>query len=92
MDKTSLFYSQNAESYINESFTFDMGKFYNFSDTVISQQNLKTALDAGFGSGRDMLYFKSKGLEITGIDNCQEFVEKAKEKGLNVYQEKLPAI
>lgn len=92
MDKTSLFYSKNAENYINESFTFDMGKFYNFSDTVISQQNLKTVLDAGFGSGRDMLYFKSKGLEVTGIDNCQEFVEKAKEKGLNVYQERLPFI
>ena len=30
-------------------------------------------LDIGFGSGRDMIYFKSIGYEVEGIDTSLEF-------------------
>ena len=41
-------------------------------------------LDIGFGSGRDIKYFTSKGHNVEGIDIDEEFVEYAKSIGMNV--------
>ena len=37
-----------------------------------------TVLDLGCGPGRDLAYFKSKGLEAVGLDGSKEFVEMAR--------------
>ena len=43
-------------------------------------------MDIGFGSGRDSLYFQSKGYEVYAIDPEEEFVEHGKELGIkNVF-------
>lgn len=45
-----------------------------------------TILDLGFGSARDMLYFKSLGFSVYGIDPCLNFYKHALELGLdNIY-------
>lgn len=89
---TQDYYANNANAYIAESMTFDMTKFNNFTDQIIKDKELKTILDLGFGSARDMLYFASQGLNVTGIDSCDEFVSQAKDKGLDVYKENLPYV
>lgn len=75
------FYSKNATEYIEESKLFDMTPFYSF---VEKHFKFGTMLDFGFGSGRDMLYFKEKGFKISGMDACHEFVQNGKECGLDV--------
>ena len=45
-----------------------------------------TLLDIGFGSARDMQYFKSKGFDVCGIDPTKAFCENAQKLGLLVVQ------
>ena len=76
------FYSKNAKEYILKTKDIDMSEAYDF---FLKYANKKgKLLDIGFGSGRDMLYFKSVGFEVEGIDPQPEFVEEAKKLGLNV--------
>lgn len=76
------YYSKNAKKYIEETKDCDMSKQYEFFEKNL---NGKEILDLGFGSGRDMLYFKEKGLHVEGIDPCIEFCEHASNLGLQVF-------
>lgn len=84
----NLYYQLNSDSYIQDSQSFNMNSFYNFVEPLLNKKD--NILDIGFGSGRDMLYFKSKGFNIKGIDNCSNFVEYGLKLGLNVSKETLP--
>lgn len=42
--------------------------------------------DIGFGYAQALLYFKSKGIEVAGLDPAPQGVEYAKAQGLDVYQ------
>ncbi len=75
------FYHLNPQEYIKATFKADMSNEYRFY-----LQHLKPKgkiLEIGFGSGRDMLYFKNNGYDVYGIDIEDEFVEHAKGLGLN---------
>lgn len=82
MDKTNFYYKQNYEAFIDNTFTCDMEEQYNFFFKNLSKE-AKTILDLGFGSARDMLYFKSRGFEVYGIDVVDEFCRHAQSLGLN---------
>lgn len=74
------YYDKNAKQYIEETKNCDMSQLYVFFEKQIN--GAKSILDIGFGSGRDSVYFKNKGYDVTSIDTCSEFVEYAKNIGL----------
>ena len=80
--KTKQYYSTNYKEYISSTQNVDMTEHYNRFLPYLSKG--AKILDIGFGSGRDMLYFSSKGYNVFGIDNVSEFVDNGKANGLNV--------
>ena len=80
--KTKQYYSTNYKEYISTTQKVDMTEHYRRFLPYLSQG--AKILDVGFGSGRDILYFESKGYNVLGIDNVSEFVDNGKANGLNV--------
>lgn len=75
------YYDKNSIEYINNTLNCDMSNIYNFFEPyLINSHNI---LDIGFGSGRDMIYFKNKGLDVYGIDPSIEMCNNAKRIGLS---------
>ncbi len=84
-EDTKEYYNENAKEFIESTFECNMKLQYEFFLRHIN--NNAKILDVGFGSARDLLYFKSHGYDVYGIDVVYEFVKNAKDKGLNnVYQ------
>lgn len=82
MDKTKEYYINNAKEFIDNTYKCDMSLMYEFFESKLNKNNV-TILDLGFGSGRDLEYFASKGYEVYGIDPIEEFCNKLKAKGYN---------
>ena len=80
--KTKQYYSTNYKEYISSTQSVNMTEHYSRFLPYLSHG--AKILDVGFGSGRDMLYFASKGFNVFGVDNVSEFVDNAKAKGLKV--------
>ena len=79
------YYSKNYKECINKTKNVDMKEYYNVFEMYLKHDS--KILDVGFGSGRDSLYFNSKGYNVYSIDPIKEFYDNAKELGLtNVYQ------
>ena len=76
------YYSDHSEEYIESTIGIDMSYAYSMLEPLLPKGG--SLLDVGFGSGRDMLYFKTKGFVVSGIDTEPHFVEHAKQLGLNV--------
>jgi tRNA G46 methylase TrmB len=57
--KTKQYYSNNYKEYISSTQKVDMAEHYSRFLPYLFQG--AKILDIGFGSGRDMLYFASKG-------------------------------
>ena len=76
------YYNENAKKFINETFDANMKEQYELLEKYLSGSNIKL-LDIGFGSGRDSLYFMSKGYDVTSIDPVSEFCDHGIEIGLN---------
>ena len=85
------YYQEHAKDFIKDTFDCDMSEQYRFFEKYLNEKG--TILDIGFGSGRDSLYFQSKGYDVYAIDPEDEFVNHAKELGLrNVYKLKAEEI
>ena len=78
----SNYYDINAKEYIQNTINCDMSLHYLKFLRFLPKTG--KILDVGFGSGRDMIYFKSLGYEVEGIDTSIEFVNNMKEQGFNV--------
>lgn len=78
------YYELNAQRFINETKDCNMDIQYNFFLKHLNK-NEGLLLDVGFGSGRDMFYFKSLGYEVEGLDPTKEFINLVKNE-FNVYQ------
>ena len=76
----SGYYSEHSGEYIASTIGIGMSTVYALFEPLLKGKRI---LDVGFGSGRDMLYFKSKGYEVFGIDTESAFVQHAKEVGLS---------
>jgi SAM-dependent methyltransferase len=72
---TIQYYNKNAQTYFESTVSLDMGKLY---EPFL--QHLKPGakiLDAGCGSGRDSLFFKNHGFQVTAFDASEEMVKLA---------------
>lgn len=78
----SNYYDINAKEYIENTINCDMSFHYQKFLKYLPKNG--KILDVGFGSGRDMIYFKSLGYVVEGIDTSVEFVKNIKEQGFNV--------
>lgn len=76
------YYEEHAEEYIASTIDKDMGAAYAMVRKYIPSNG--KILDVGFGSARDMIYFRKNGYQVSGIDNCNSFVLKAKGLGFDV--------
>lgn len=76
------YYKEHSKEYIIKTKAVDMSEAYKFFLKYADKKG--KLLDIGFGSGRDMIYFKSIGFEVEGIDPQPEFVEEALKLSLNV--------
>lgn len=71
------YYDLNAEEFFNGTVDADMTIHYDkFLNAVPEKANI---LDAGCGSGRDTLMFKSLGYDVTSIDGSAEMCRLASE-------------
>lgn len=78
------YYKDNKLEFIKNTINCDMSFHYNLFEKYLNN-NAKTILDIGFGSGRDSLYFSNK-YEVYSIDPVEEFCNHGKELRLkNVY-------
>ncbi len=77
------YYSEHSKEYIDNTKDANMTNLYSFFEKYLPT-NSKSILDIGFGSGRDSLYFTSKGLKVLSIDPTPEFCEYGTSIGLNV--------
>lgn len=76
------YYEENAREYIEETINYDMSKSYcNFLKYLHKDASI---FDIGFGSGRDLIYFKSLGYSVSGIDIVKAFVDRMKEMKFDV--------
>lgn len=78
----SNYYDINAKEYIESTINCDMSFHYQKFLKYMPKEG--KILDIGFGSGRDMIYFKSLGYDVEGIDTSTEFVKNMKDKGYKV--------
>lgn len=74
------YYKEKKDSFINDTINCDMSSQYDLFEKYLNN-DAKTILDIGFGSGRDSLYFSNK-YEVYSIDPLEEFCSHAIELGL----------
>ena len=85
MSINSKYYEEHAKEFMEDTFACDMSVQYHFFEKHL--KNAKVIMDLGFGSGRDSLYFLSKGYEVYAVDPTKSFCENAKKLGIkNVFQ------
>ena len=63
---TRKHYQENSENYINATKDVDMSFQYNLFIPRLKKGGC--ILDIGFGSGRDMLFFKENGFQVFDIE------------------------
>ena len=85
----SNYYEKNASKYIEDTINCDMSEQYKFFLKNMPKKGM--ILDIGFGSGRDMKYFKSLGYEVEGIDPTISFVNNLKDE-FDVYHKRVEDI
>ena len=78
------FDKENSIEYIEKTINTDLSEQHAFFEKYLKPNC--SILDVGFGSARDMLYFKHKGYKVSGIDLEEGFVNHALELGLDVKQ------
>lgn len=76
------YYEENFVQYIRDTIECDMSEQYNLFLKHINPPG--KILDVGFGSGRDMKFFKSKGFKVFGIDSCKSFCDAIDKQKFNI--------
>ena len=77
INKTIEYYNTNATKYFESTISVNLTHLYNLFLESLPKGN--TILDLGCGSGRDSLYFKSKGYKVTALDGSPQLAAKATE-------------
>lgn len=71
------FYNENATEFYNNTVSADMTETH--EDFLKYVKPMGRVLDAGCGSGRDTVFFLSKGLSVVSIDASDEMVRLSSE-------------
>lgn len=74
-NSTIDFYNKNAQAYFESTVELDMSRLY--APFLERLRPGAKVLDAGCGSGRDSLFFKSQGFKVTAFDASEEMVRLA---------------
>ena len=74
-ENTLEFYNNNCNQYYESTVAVDLSHIY--SKFINELEAKSSILDLGCGSGRDSLYFKSKGYTITAIDGSKNLAQLA---------------
>lgn len=75
MSDTNKYYQDNASSFCSATVDIDMTAIYQKFLPLIPKGG--AILDVGCGSGRDALYFKTNGYQVTAIDASAELCDLA---------------
>jgi SAM-dependent methyltransferase len=75
MTSTQKYYEKNAKRFIEETLDKEMDVQYALFEKYIRKPSL--ILDAGCGSGRDSLYFKKQGYQVTAFDSSEQMCDFA---------------
>ena len=82
--RLNKFYRKNYDNYAVSTGFIIMNYQYEFFEPYVKKGY--RVLDAGFASGRDVIYFKSKGCDVFGVDIVEEFSKRLRDLGLkNVF-------
>lgn len=82
-EPTIRYYSENAASFFRETVGVQMSPLYDRFLRLIPPDG--HILDAGCGSGRDALFFRSRGYRVTAFDGSEKLAHLAAEHtGLDV--------
>ena len=82
MTNTEKIYVNDVYEKISERFNHTRSYTWSWIDDFISKTKLNSTIyDLGCGNGRNMKY---DNLKFIGIDNCKNFINICKSKGLNV--------
>lgn len=73
-NKTIEYYNNHAQEYIDKVDNIDMHELYTSFLHKVPEGGV--ILDAGCGSGRDAIYFASKGYTVNAVDGSIELVNK----------------
>ena len=76
-DLTTDYYRQQARTYLVQTARLDLGALYPRFERYLPAG--ARILDAGCGSGRDSLYFKQRGYQVSAFDACPAFVAHARD-------------
>lgn len=76
MDKTKEYYNIYAKEFIKNTENSNMEEIYCVFESYL--QPFCSLLDLGCGSGRDSVYFKTKGYKLTSIDYSQNICNEVK--------------
>ncbi len=92
LQSTIDYYERTAHELVPSYDTADMLEFHKLLlSNLIPESKI---LDIGFGSGRDISFFKEHGFDVWGIDPSQQFVNLAKKRFSDIddhfYQGALP--
>ena len=77
MNETIDYYNKYAEEYFNKTVNVSMQAVYDQFEVYLKPGD--KILDLGCGSGRDSLYFLSKGYEVISVDGSKEMCRLAED-------------
>jgi len=77
MNSTLKYYENNAQEFIENTINKEMSTQYKTFQAYLKKES--HILDAGCGSGRDSLYFKSQGYQVTAFDASRKMCDFASE-------------
>jgi SAM-dependent methyltransferase len=73
-------YNQTAQGFRDGTWDHDVTQNYEALLSEIQGPGPHSILDLGCGPGRDLAYFKARGIEAVGLDGSPEFVRMAHEE------------
>jgi len=76
--RTLAHYNRSAAAFRDGTWDHDVTQNYRALIDALEGNGPHVVLDLGCGPGRDLVYFKSQGLETVGLDGSPEFVEMAR--------------
>ena len=74
-NSTVSYYDRNATEFSRGTMDLDLSHLYKEFLSCVPKGG--RILDAGCGTGRDAVYFKSKGYEVVAFDACRELAATA---------------